>query len=85
MIPTLFGLIFVFVTYSKEQKKDFFIRCFIPTTRSWLCILAALLFICMEVTVTQFLSVVLFEAKELGFEGIKVIISAPYMIFYYLF
>lgn len=85
MMPTLFGLIFVFVTYSKEQKKNFLKRCFIPTKRSCICILAALLFICVEVAMTQFLSVVLFEAKELGFEGIKIIISTPYMFFYFLF
>lgn len=85
MMPTLIGLIFVFLTYSKAQKIDFFKRCFIPTKRSILCILGSLLFICLEVAVTQFLSVVLFDAKELGFEGIKLIISAPYMFFYFLF
>ncbi len=85
MMPTVIGLIFVFLTYSKAQKIDFFKRCFVPTKRSILCILGALLFICLEVGVTQFLSVVLFDAKELGFEGIKIIISKPYMFFYFLF
>lgn len=85
MIPTLIGLIFVFLTYSKAQKIDFFKRCFIPTKRSILCILGVLLFICFEVAVTQFLSVALFNVEDLGFEGIKIIISTPYMFFYFLF
>lgn len=85
LMPTLIGLIFVFVTYSKVQKKDFFKRCFISTKRSCLCILAVLMFVCLEVAVTQFLSVILFDAKELGFEGIKIIVSAPHMFFYFLF
>lgn len=85
LMPTLIGLIFVFATYSKQQKRDFLKRCFVPTKRSFFCILTALMFICLEVMITQLLSVVLFDAQELGYEGIKLIVSSPYMFFYFLF
>ena len=39
MMPTVIGLIIVFLTYSKANKIDFFKRCFVPTNRSIICIL----------------------------------------------
>jgi membrane protease YdiL (CAAX protease family) len=85
MLPSLIGGIFVLLIYTKYEKKAFFKRCFIPTKQSWICILLSLLFICTQAAVTQFISRTFFNAEPLGFEGLKLIVNSPYMLFYFLF
>lgn len=84
MMPTLIGLIFVFVIYDKEEIKEFLKRCFIPNKNSFICILLVFLLICLEATITQLISK-LFNASNLGFIGLINIFKNPLFIFYYLF
>ena len=84
MLPSLIGGIFVLTLYNKKNMKDFFKRCFIPTKSSLLAILISLLFICFECFVVQSVSKI-FGGSNLGFEGLKLIISNPLMLFYFLF
>ena len=85
MMPSLIGVFFAIFSYDKVKKKDFFKRCFVPHKLGWLCIGGALLFICLEVVVAQLISRIFWDVEPLGYEGLKVIIKAPCMIFYYLF
>ena len=84
MMPSLLGIIFVFIFYKKENIKDFFKRCFIPNKNSFIGMLIGLLLICFEVFVTQTIANY-FMGSKLGFMGLKAIIANPLMIFYYLF
>lgn len=84
MMPTLIGVIFVFIFYPKEDIKDFLKRCFVPNRASLLAILIALGLVCFETLVTQLVSKC-FGAADLGFEGLKLIVSNPLYLFYFLF
>jgi membrane protease YdiL (CAAX protease family) len=84
VIPTLVGVIFVLVFYTKDGIKDFLKRCFIPNKECIAAILFSLALICAEVFVTQMISRVL-GAEKLGFEGLKVIAGNPLYFFYFLF
>lgn len=84
MLPSLIGVIFVLHFYKKENIKNFFKRCFIPNKRSILAILISLLLVCFECFVTQLVSK-MFGGSNLGFEGLKIIISNPLMLFYFMF
>ena len=84
MMPSLIGGIFVLLLYKKENIRDFFKRCFIPNKQCILAILISLLLICFECLITQLVSK-LFGGSNLGFEGLKIIISNPLMLFYFLF
>ena len=48
VIPTLVGIIFVFVFYTKDGIKDFLKRCFVPNKACVLAILISLALICAE-------------------------------------
>lgn len=84
LMPTLFGTIFVFVFYSKENIIDFLKRCFIPNRRSLIAIGMALAFVCLETLITQLIAKC-FGAEPLGFEGLLLIVKKPWMFFYFLF
>ena len=84
VMPSLVGVIFVFIFYTKEGIKDFFKRCFVPCKECIAAILISLGLICCEVTVTQLISKGL-DAEALGFEGLKLIIKNPLYFFYFLF
>ena len=84
VIPTLVGIIFVFVFYTKDGIKDFLKRCFVPNKACVLAILISLVLICAEVFVTQMISRGL-GAEKLGFEGLKLIARNPLYFFYFLF
>ena len=49
MIPSLTGVIFVFVFYTKDGIKDFLKRCFAPNKECIPAILISLVLICAEV------------------------------------
>lgn len=66
MMPTLTGVIFVFIFYTKEGIKDFLKRCFIPNKKCIAAILISLGLVCLEVAVTQLISRSL-GAAPLGF------------------
>ena len=83
-IPTLIGIICVFVFYTKDGIKDFLKRCFIPNKECVSAILISLGLICAEVFVTQMISEGL-GAEKLGFEGLKLIAGNPLYFFYFLF
>lgn len=84
MMPTLIGVIFVLVFYTKDGIKDFLKRCFIPNKECISAILISLVLICTEVFVTQMISRLL-GAENLGFEGLKLIAQNPLYFFYFLF
>ena len=84
MMPTLIGVIFVLVFYTKDGIKDFLKRCFVPNKECISAILISLVLICTEVFVTQMISRLL-GAENLGFEGIKLIAQNPLYFFYFLF
>lgn len=84
MLPSLIGGIFVIIFYTKENIKDFFKRCFIPTPKSLLALLIGLALICFETLVAQTVAKQ-FGADPLGFQGLKAIGANPLMIFYYIF
>ena len=83
-MPTLIGIIFVLVFYTKDGIKDFLKRCFVPNKESIVVILISLGLICAEVFVTQMISRGL-GAEKLGFEGLKLIAKNPLYFFYFLF
>ena len=83
-MPTLVGVIFVFIFYTKEGLKDFLKRCFVPNKECISAILISLVLICTEVFVTQMISRLL-GAENLGFEGLKLIAQNPLYFFYFLF
>ena len=84
MMPTLIGVIFVLVFYTKDGIKDFLKRCFVPNKECISAILISLVLICTEVFVTQMISRLL-GAENLGFEGLKFIAQNPLYFFYFLF
>lgn len=84
MMPTLIGVIFVLVFYTKDGIKDFLKRCFVPNKECISAILISLVLICTEVFVTQMISRLL-GAENLGFEGLKLIAQNPLYSFYFLF
>lgn len=84
LMPTLMGIIFVFVIYSREGIKDFLKRCFVPNRACLPAIGLALALVCFEVLVTQLISKC-FGAEPLGFEGLKLIAKNPLYLFYFLF
>ena len=84
MMPTLIGVIFVLVFYTKDGIKDFLKRCFVPNKECISAILISLVLICTEVFVTQMISRHL-GAENLDFEGIKLIAQNPLYFFYFLF
>ncbi len=84
MMPTLIGVIFVLVFYTKDGIKDFLKRCFVPNKECISAILISLVLICTEVFVTQMISKLL-GAEKLGFEGLKLIAQNPLYFFYFLF
>ncbi len=84
VMPTLVGIVFVFLFYSKEGIKAFLKKCFIPNRYSFVAIAVALALVCFEVFVTQSAGK-LFGAEALGFEGLKLIGQNPLYIFYFLF
>ena len=84
VIPTLTGIIFVLVFYTKDGIKDFLKRCFVPNKACIVAILISLGLICAEVFVTQMISRGL-GAEKLGFEGLKLIAQNPLYFFYFLF
>ncbi len=84
VMPTLTGVIFVLVFYTKDGIKDFLKRCFVPNKGSLIAILLSLGLICAEVFVTQMISRGL-GAEKLGFEGLKLIAKNPLYFFYFLF
>ena len=84
VMPTLTGVIFVLVFYTKDGIKDYLKRCFVPNKGSLIAILLSLGLICAEVFVTQMISRGLGAAK-LGFEGLKLIAKNPLYFFYFLF
>lgn len=84
MMPTLIGVIFVLVFYTKDGIKDFLKRCFVLNKECISAILISLVLICTEVFVTQMISRHL-GAENLGFEGIKLIAQNPLYFFYFLF
>ena len=84
VIPTIVGIIFVFVFYTKDGIKDFLKRCFVPNKECISAILISLVLICAEVFVTQMISKGL-GAEKLGFEGLKLIAKNPLYFFYFLF
>ena len=84
MLPSLLGVIFVFVLYDKIHIKDYLRRCFVPGKRCWTAILISLALICFESFVTQTVSRCM-GAEHLGFEGLKLIAANPLMFFYFLF
>ncbi|MCR4714224.1 MAG: CPBP family intramembrane metalloprotease [Treponemataceae bacterium] len=84
VMPTLVGVIFVFIFYTKEGLKDFLKRCFVPNKECIVAIVISLGLICFEVAVTQLISKGL-GAEALGFEGLKLIAKNPLYFFYFLF
>lgn len=84
VMPTLIGVIFVFVFYTKAGIKGFLKRCFVPNKKCIVAIIISLLLVCAEVFVTQMISKIL-GAGNLGFEGLKLIAKNPLYIFYFLF
>ena len=84
VMPTLIGVVFVFIYYTKEGVKDFLKRCFIPNKECIAAILISLVLVCCEVSVTQLISKGL-GAEALGFEGVKLIAKNPLYFFYFLF
>ena len=84
MMPTLIGVIFVLVFYTRDGIKDFLKRCFVPNKECISAILISLVLICTEVFVTQMISRLL-GAENLGFEGLKLIAQNPLYFFYFLF
>ena len=84
MMPTLIGVIFVLVFYTRDGIKDFLKRCFVPNKECISAILISLVLICTEVFVTQLISKLL-GAEALGFEGLKLIAKNPLYFFYFLF
>ena len=84
MLPSVIGAVFVFLLYKKENIRDFFKRCFIPNKQCILAILISLSLICFECLITQLVSKA-FGGSALGFEGLKIIIGNPLMLFYFLF
>lgn len=84
VMPTLVGTIFVLVFYKRENIVDFLKRCFIPNVRSVIGIGTSLALVCIEVVVTQIISKSM-GGTSLGFEGLKLIITKPWMLFYFLF
>ncbi len=84
MMPTLIGVIFVLVFYTRDGIKDFLKRCFIPNKECVSAILISLVLICTEVFLTQMISRLL-GAEKLGFEGLKLIAQNPLYFFYFLF
>lgn len=84
MLPSLIGGICVFIFYDKTNIKDFFKRCFIPNRKCAVAIFISLSLICCESFATQMISKCM-GAEPLGFEGLKLIIKNPLMLFYFLF
>ena len=84
VMPTLIGVVFVFIYYTKEGVKDFLKRCFIPNKECIAAILISLVLVWCEVSVTQLISKGL-GADSLGFEGLKLIANNPLYFFYFLF
>ena len=84
LMPTLTGVIFVLVFYTKDGVKDFLKRCFVPNKECIPAILISLGLICAEVFVAQMVSKGL-GAEKLGFEGLKLIAKNPLYCFYFLF
>ena len=84
VMPSLAGVIFVFIFYTKEGVKDFLRRCFVPNKECIAAILISLGLVGVEVAITQLISKGL-GAEALGFEGLKLIIKNPLYLFYFLF
>lgn len=84
VMPTLIGVVFVFIFYTKDGIRDFLKRCFVPNKECVAAIFISLGLVCLEVTVTQLISRGL-GAAPLGFEGLKLIVKNPLYLFYFLF
>lgn len=84
MLPSLIGVVFAMTLYTKEARRDFITRCFVPNRHCVLPILISLALICLESFVAQMIAKQ-FGAADFGFEGLKLIASNPLMLFYFLF
>ena len=84
MLPSLLGGAGVLILYDKTHAKDFFVRCFVPNKRCVVGIFISLALISFESFVTQMISKSM-GAESLGFEGLKLIVGNPLMLFYFLF
>ena len=84
VMPTLIGIIFVFIFYTKEGIKDFIKRCFVPNKACIAAIFISLGLVCFEVTVAQLIAR-RSGADALGFEGLKLIFKNPLYLFYFIF
>ena len=84
-IPSFLALIFIFATYTTEQKKDYFKRIidFKQMGIKWPFLL--MVFYAFVCGITIFISGFFLNGKIPEFGGIRTLTIQPYMIFLYLF
>ena len=83
--PSIIGLIMVFATYSKEQRKGYIRRCFNIKQLGLIfpiLLIALYIFVCL---LTIFISTNFLGGSVPEFAGLKSVLSQPLTIFIYLF
>jgi len=83
--PSAVAIFIIFITYSKEQKKDYFNRAFNFKQMGIKWPLLTMAFFVVICAVTIFFSTTFFGGKVPEFSGIRTLVLQPYMIFVFLF
>lgn len=78
--PSLLGLFFVFKTYDKDARKDYFMRCFSFKRMGLKWFLITVLFFALIAVVSLFIGVVILKYEMPEMLWINISIQKPYMI-----
>lgn len=78
--PSVVGLFFVFFTYSKVEKKDYFNRCFNFKRMGMKCLLLLILFFTLISIIGIYIGVNVMHTALPGMNFLDMIIDKPYML-----
>jgi membrane protease YdiL (CAAX protease family) len=78
--PSVVGLFFVFFTYSKEKRRNYFYRCFNFKQMGLKCLFALLLFFSIIAIIGIFIGISFFHSPIPEMTFIKMLIKRPYIL-----
>lgn len=78
--PSVVGLFFVFLTYSKNKRRNYFHRCFNFKQMGIKCLFALLLFFSIIAIIGIFIGISFFHSPMPEVTFIKMLIKRPYML-----
>lgn len=79
--PSVVALFFVFFTYSKEEKRNYFYRCFSLKYMGWKWLLFIIVFFCMTTGISLLIAVGFLGFEMPGMDFFHAIVKNPCMVF----